>query len=605
MNPSWATRLKRNKWLPLAAVIGGVTLMFWHVLLEPASAWVSDGCMVDFQVTVGRLWLLQFHHYDLEELSRTVYMYYPTPVNLLSELGFLLDIILLVCTQVLFGQTMGYNVGVWLILVGLALAIYRCARCFELPPWFAAVAALVTLTAQPIADEVANGRLYQILAVATATLCLAEWPRLTTGSRQAAVRCGIWLAVTILAHAFTGQLVGLFVLGVAVVALVRANKEERGRLVEQLLWTGGAGFLVAVGPVIMLASNLPVGEKSIGMLSGYKDYYLKVQGTEDLVGSSPVDLIRMGMLPILPLALAAAALLVKKHRTATVFFMALLVGALLVVWGPYQRVVFPSWSSSFLPSQFNIPMPYLALRAVVPYFWRMLWLTRVALFANVAVGILAAVTLSWAYQALRNRPWQARGMVGLALLLTLVQPILDESLPLAHAHTLEATEGGAESAALMERIRNSPDVKALFLFEKALHLQRYFQRPVSMPKWMSGPGCDNRTLETCGHTFEAYVEMPPNLPEAEQIRIGLCYLKNNGTTHLLFAARKLQCRAGNYSAPKSAASIDAKEYEVKAVLRQVANLVDEGGGTELYELKTCKESPKAIASKLPQGAAAK
>ena len=596
MDQSWATRLQRTNWLPPAIIIAAVTLLFWDVLLEPASAWVGDGCMVDFQTTVGRLWLLQFHHYDFEELSRTVYLTYPAPVNLVSELGFLLDISLLVSAQVLFGQVLGYNIGVWLILVCLALAVYRCARCFELTPWFAAIASIITLSAQPIAEEVANGRHYQLLAVATATLCVAEWPKLVAGHRFAAVRCGIWLAVTVLAHAFTGQLVGVFILGVAVATLVRSSEGARGGLVEQLLWMGGATVLLASGPAIMLASHLPVGEESIGMLSGYEAYYLKVHRSTELLGVSPVELMRTGMLRILPLALAATALLVKSRRATVVFFLALFVGALLVVWGPYQRIAIPIPGSETL--EFSIPLPYLALRAVLPYFWRMLWLIRVVLFANVALGVLAAVTLSWAYWALRNRLWQARAVVGLAIFLSLAQSVAGGSTPLVHTHVLEATEDSAETAALMARIRNSPEVKAVFLIEKALHLQMLFERPVSMPKWIFAPDCNGRTLRNCGLSFAGFVEMPESSTPAERIRLGLCYLEERGVTHLLFAARKLQRPAGNYS-PESEAALDAEEDRVKAVLRQVAKLVDQGGGSEFYELQQCAESPKAKGAKLP------
>ncbi len=593
MNQSWTTRLENSSWLPLAVIIGGVTLLFWNVLLEPATAWIGDGCMVDFQTTVGRLWLLHFHHYDFQELSQTVYLTYPAPVNLVSELGFLLDISLMVSAQVLFGQILGYNIGAWLILVCLAMSVYSCARNFKLTPWFAATASLITLSAPPIAEQVAHGRHYQLLALAAATMCLAQWPLAVAGRRWAAVRCGIWLAVTVLAHAFTGELVGVFLLGVAVTAFVRASRSERRQLVEQSLWAGGAAGLVAAGPVIMLASHLPVGEESIGMFSGYEAYYLKIFLESELLGASPVELARIGFLRIVPFALAATAILVKERRATVLFFLALLLGALLVVWGPYQRVAIPvPWGDTL---DFRIPLPYVALRAVLPYFWRMLWLMRVTLFANVAVGILAAVTLSWVYHAMRNKPWHARSGIALAMTLTIAQPVASGILPIVHTHT----EAAPETAALMARIRNSPDVKAVFLIEKALHLQMLFQRPVAMPKWSFAPDCNGRTLHNCGSSFEGFVDMPQGLFPEEQIRLGLCYLKDRGVTHLLFAARELRRTAGTYS-PESEAAIDAGEDQVRTVLRQVARLADQAGRTELYELNSCIESPELRGAKLPE-----
>ena len=71
-------RLQHAAWLPVSALICATTLCFWHVLLQPTTAWVGDACSIDFQGTLQQLWLSRFHHYDLGELSHTVYLNYPT-----------------------------------------------------------------------------------------------------------------------------------------------------------------------------------------------------------------------------------------------------------------------------------------------------------------------------------------------------------------------------------------------------------------------------------------------------------------------------------------------------------------------------------------------
>ena len=596
MDRHWVTRLKRSAWLPPATLVAAVTLFFWHVLLRPTTAWVGDACSIDFQGTLQQLWLLRFHHYDLGELSRTVYMTYPIPVNLFSELGFILDVGLLAGMQAILGTVLGYNVGAWAILVGLGLAIYRCARQFDLTPWFAAIAALIAVSAEPVAIEVAFGRHYQILSLATATLCLAEWPRLTSGDRWASMRTGLWLAVTVFAHAFTGLLVGFFLLGVAVVAVWRAAAGQRKPLLAQLLWAGGATFLLAIGPVILQMNHLPSGEEGIGMLSGYEEYYRRVFQRPELRGLSPLRLVRSGLVRLLPLGLAAVALLVKSRRPAALFFTSLLVLSVVVVWGPYQRAFLPIPGSPQM--EIVVPLPYIALRAVLPYFWRLLWLERVVLFASVAVGILSGVTLAWAYRALRSTPLRARGAVVIALVLCLAQPVAHGALPLARSHVVEETEEGAAAAALLERVRTSADVKVVFSIARALHLQERFERPVSAPKWTYYVSCDNRTLDNCGRFFDSFVEMPHSLAAKERIRLGLCHLENAGTTHLLFFPRKLIRRAGFRHDPVKEAAVEAEQNRVREVLQQLAPLVDEGGGIQLYKLRACTESPKAKASGL-------
>ncbi len=339
MGHGWIARVVRSNRLPPAVLVGGVTLFFWHVLLRPTSAWVGDACEIDFQGTLQQLWLLRFHNYDIGEISRTIYMAYPTPVNLLSELGFLLDIGVLASMQALFGAILGYNIGALLLMVGLALAVYYCARRYGLPPWFAVVAGLLTVSAAPVAKELMAGRFYQILSLATATVCLAEWPRLTSGDRWAAIRTGIWLTVTVLAHAFTGQLIAVFLLVTAAATLLRTTKGQRKALLVQYLWAGGVLFVTAIGPVIIQLFYLPSGEESGGMFSGYEDYYLRVLNLQELVGLSPLHLVGLGHLRVAVLALATVALFLRRRQPGVPLFAGLFVSALFVVWGPYHHTV--------------------------------------------------------------------------------------------------------------------------------------------------------------------------------------------------------------------------------------------------------------------------
>lgn len=582
-------RLQHAAWLPVSALICATTLCFWHVLLQPTTAWVGDACSIDFQGTLQQLWLLRFHHYDLGELSHTVYLNYPTPVSLFSELGFVLDILLLASTQALFGSVLGYNLGAWVIFVGLALAIYHCARRFGLAPWFAALAALIAISAEPITLEIASGRLYQLVALATASACLAEWPLLASANRLAAIRMGVWLTLTILAHPFTGQLMALFLLVTSLVTLVRADGGARVILTRQFLWAGGATLLLATGPIVFQLAHMPSGEESQGMLSGYHEYYQRVLHLAELKGMAPWQLVGHGHLRIIVLALAAAGLFVRRYRPATFIFAGLFVGALLVVWGPYQHVIIP-----FLDGQelaFDIPLPYLALRATLPYLWRLLWLKRVLPFANLAMGMLAAMALSQLYLALRSRPFRAHLVVAVATALCLVQPLANRSLPLPRSLVIEELEEGPEAAALLARVKSSPEVGVVFSIARVLHLQERFEKPLSAPKWASFVSCDNRTLDDCGRLFESFVEMPDDLPAREKLRRGLCHLEQTGTTHLLFFPLRFIRHAGFRSDPAREATVAAEQDEIRGTLHELARLADEGGGVELYQLLPCNSSP--------------
>jgi hypothetical protein len=592
----WIDRVARSNWLPPATLVLGVTLFFWHILQRPVSAWVGDACSIDFQGTVQQLWLLRFHNFDLGELSRTVYMTYPTPVNLLAELGFLLDIGLLASMQALFGAILGYNIGAWVILVGLALAVYHCARRYGLSPWFAAVAGLITVSASPIAEELTSGRFYQILSLATATLCLAEWPKLTSGDRFAALRLGCWLTATLFAHAFTGQLIGVFLLVAAAITLCRIDRSNRRMLVFQYLRTSAVLFLLATGPALFQLSHLPSGEKNIEMLSGFGDYYHSVLQSRELEGLSPFQLLRQGHLRFIVVLLAAGALFNRSMRSVVLLFVGLLAGALFVVWGPYYSTTLSTVGAD--PISLNIPLPYLILRAVVPYFWRMLWLKRVVLFGNLALGILAAMTLSWAYYSWKDRMrrGQASLLVAIALFLSLLQPVATGFLPLHHTLAIPDGPGGLEAAALLERVRTSPEVKVVISMSRALHLQQMFEKPVSSPKWAHVVSCHNQTLSNCGWFFESFVPMPSSLPATEQIRLGLCHLEQEGTTHLLFFPKEMNTRNHIDNGSEEEALMQAQQEEIRGVLRRTADLVDAGGGIELFRLRKCEEAPAARSS---------
>ena len=598
MNRRWLMGWQQSAWLPLSTLIAAVTLCFWHILLQPTTAWVGDACSIDFQGTLQQLWLLRFHNYDFGELSQTVYLNYPIPVNLFAELGFLLDIALLACNQALFGSVLGYNLGAWMILVGLALAVYHCARRFRLSPWFAAAAALITVSAEPVSVEISSGRFYQLVSLALATLCLAEWPLLTSGRRGAAIRTGLWLTLTVLAHAFTGQLLAAFLLGAAVVTLARANQGERRDLVRQCLWAGATTLLLATGPIVFQMAHLPSGEGNQGMYLGYQEYYQRVLHVADLQGLSPLQLVSHGHLRIATLLLAAAALFIHRHRPAALLFAGLFIGALFVVWGPYQHISIPLLSGPEL--EFDVPLPYLAMRATLPYFWRLLWLKRVVLFANLAVGVLAAMTLSQLYVALRKRPVRAYLAVAIAALLCLLPPLLDGRLPLPRSVVVEELEDGPAAAAILARVQSSQEVKVVFSIARVLHLQERFEKPVSAPKWAKLVSCDNRTMENCGLLFGSFLEMPENLPAKEKLRRGLCHLQESGTTHLLFFPMRFIRHAGFRSDPATEIQVEGEQERIRSALRELARLEDEGGGIELYKLVRCGESSPVSLLELPE-----
>ncbi len=248
----------------------------------------------------------------------------------------------------------------------------------------------------------------------------------------------------------------------------------------------------------------------------------------------------------------------------------------------------------------DIPLPYLLLRTSLPYFWRLLWLELVVLFGNLALGILAAMTLAWAYSKLvaQQRPVWARSMVVGTLALCLLQPVLAGALPFRHSQGIQDGPRGAEAAALLERVRTSPEVEVVFSFRQALHLQEQFEKPVSAPKWSCCVSCNNQTVHSCGGFFDSFVEIPEDKGPIERLRLGLCYLQQTGTTHLLFFPREMITHSLLDRGSEEEAVLQAQQEEVRATLRQIADPVDSGGGVDLFRLRSCKETPRAKASGL-------
>jgi hypothetical protein len=600
-----AKQLITSRILPPVLLVVFATLCFSRTIPHLSSSYVGDVCAIDFQGTLQQLWLLQFHHFDVQALSNTTFMTYPTPVNLFAELGFLLDIGLLALLQALLGFVAGYNVAVWLLFTGLGLATWHCGRRFGLSPWFAALSGVLLLSAQGVLVEVAFGRHYQVLSLATATLAFAEWPRVVAGRRFAAVWLGVLCVITLFAHAFTGMVAALVLGTVAFVALWRGDDPARGHLLVQLGIVAATALVAAVAPVLVQMHHLPTGEEGIAMFTGYTEYYRRILSMDELEGMSPLDLVKYGRLRLVPLGLAVAALFAGRRIPVVSFFSAVLILALIIVWGPYQTLYLNN-VPGLTPQAVRIPLPYLGLRAVVPYFWRLLWLSRVALFANLAVALLAAWCLAWVNHALRDRKPVATVIAGAVLALAIAQPARDGKLLLPRTPSLALMSSeGRKAAEMLGRVRHDARVKVIYSFPRSLHLQRYHSRPLSSQKWTFEASCGDRSLENCARHFASFVEIAQGLSPQEEIRSGLCHLADTGTTHLLYVPRALLRTADFIVDGASEEAQRVEEAVLKATFSQMATEVDRGGEMALYRLERCPAAPAARASRaqspLPQG----
>lgn len=585
-----------RRWVPPVALIVATTLVFGRLALNLTHGFIGDLCAIDFQGTIQQLWLLSFHGLDLEALSSTTYLTYPTPVNLLAELGFLFDVGLIAAVQWVFGFVAGYNIGVWVIYCGLALATYLCARRFGLEPWAATFAGLVIATAQPVLIEVAFGRHYQVLSLATVALALAEWPLILAGRKSAAIRLGVWCTVTLLAHAFTGMVLGIVIVIAAGVALWRHCDGDCRGLVLRLLLAAGVALATALPPVLLQMNNLPSGEEGIGLFTGYSAYYLRVLQVSELQGMAPWTLVLYGRLRLLMLGLAILGILAFWRRPLGPLFLVVLLVAIAVVWGPYATINLANPGGT--PEVYEVPLPYLFFRTLVPYFWRLLWINRVVLFANLAVAILAASALAFVATNTRKWPWLTPVLAVVVLAIGMVRPYESGKLPLPESPVVsKVPDKGHEAATMLRRMGADPRIDVVYSYPRALHLQRHYQKPLAVVKWAFETMCGDRSLEQTAKHFSSFVDLPASQSPAEEIGAGLCHVQAKGATHLLYVPRHLLRTTSFYVPSEDDLAESVQEQILLKTFDALATPVDRGGGLVLYQLDPCETAPPARASR--------
>ncbi len=583
--PAWLRRVLGHPVLPPLTLVALGLFLFARVLLRLDSAWVGDTCKIDTQAMIQQLWLLRHHHYDVAELSRTVMPTFPTPTNLLAELGFLVDLGIFALLQALFGAVAGFNLAALAILVGLGLAIYHCARRFDLPPWAAAVAGGLMMTAHPVLREVVNGRYYLLLSVATTALCLAQWPQLLAGSRRAALLMGTWLALTTVIHGFSGVLVAIFLVPVTLIPLFQRRGRERTRLFGQVLLFAGATALAAAGPVLWQLANMPAGESGLGGFTSHAAYYMEVLGKPELEGRSLLRQLREQMVRTVPALLVLAMLPVRWGRRLKVVFIPILVGAVFVAWGPYQALAFHLPGTG--PVRLVVPMPYLLLRECVPYLWRFLWLARDTVFANVAVALLFAGALAalWDYRV--RAPALLRSLLALATLAAILSPVRTGQAPFRASSTLEA--GPAETAdalRLLERVSDNPEVEAVYPYPRSLQLHSYYARPIACSKWAQSFGCNGFNVEFLAAHFASFLDLARGTTAA-RVEEALCLLRRKGVSHLLYFGPPLLT---DLNPPPGGSRLVVRTDlvpPVRALFDRLMERADEGGSVVLYRLPEC------------------
>ena len=297
------------------------------------------------------------------------------------------------------GPTRGYNLGCLLTLASTGVAGARLARVAGASWKPALVGGLALQCSSYLACEVSQGRVGQAL-IAFLVLAFAELVRLSRGegTRWHPVMVGALAALTALSYWFYGLFLAFAALPFVLGGLARAPKTIAPRLMGAV-----ATCLVLCAPALWALAA--VGDDLAGLGRPYTADLVPVDWTQGKVGLAmamgdspypwwPLDNASIKGIQRRPglvlLGLVGLALWRAPKGTRWPWVCTLAIGWVLSL-GPWVRVAPRSW----LP----IPLPWLALDAIIPYFGRLWWPRRWEVVVLLATTPLVAL----AVQGVRRR----------------------------------------------------------------------------------------------------------------------------------------------------------------------------------------------------------
>ncbi len=328
----------------------------------------------------------------------------------------------------LLGPERGYDVACLVALATAGLGAYALARASRAGPAGALVAGAAVTASPWLLLELTQGRIAQVLVLAP-LLALAGLVRVRDGAGLGvAALAGLAVAASALTYWFAGLFVALGA-GALLAAPGAAPRRAAARgfaaaaLVAGLLCLPFAvplavDFAAQPGVARAVPEALDHGEWGRGSF-GLNVAIARAAGVAWPVYTGPADPVDLRLpLSVVILAVVGAALPADGPRRGR--WLALLGLGWALMLGPWPR----NPAGGLLP----VPLPWLALHELLPFFDRLWWPVRASVLAVPAVGLLAARGVGAVTGRLPARArWPAAG--GLAVLVLLEIGVAGAYLP--------------------------------------------------------------------------------------------------------------------------------------------------------------------------------
>jgi hypothetical protein len=414
--------------LPALFFLGWALLFTYPLLLH-----LGDGVILSSGDDAWlHLWDLWWANKSLVDLHTnpylTTYLYYPTGVNLVYHSLDILNGVLSIPLQSLFGLTASFNVLLLANLTFDGLAAYWLCLDRTGSTGAALVGGALFASAPLLGTSVNLGQLDEVTAWWLPLYIMALWraldcpgPRWRRGSgRRAVLYAGLCLVGASLATwYFTAGLAVftvLFALG-----YTAANRTTSERQADGAAWWQAAPKLVAIAGIfaVLLSPLLiaMIGERLSGATYMLPSYQTTIQNSADLAGLFLPGRTQVGSIDLhgsnVALGLVALALsllaLVRRWRAAWPVGLALL-GIVLMALGPHLQIG---------GTDTQLPMPY-ALLDNVPFIGASRQPLRFIATAGICLSLLAAFGTAYLLEVIKIPAWKAV-IVPALLLLSIVE----------------------------------------------------------------------------------------------------------------------------------------------------------------------------------------
>lgn len=391
-------------WLTAGLVGLAASLLYALPVLGPGILdWSSAYLGADDVDTWGTqwfYWLAGRRVLSGEPFAHTDLLFHPWGKDVyLHTGGNVLDAVLALPFRFLLGPVLGYNAFILAVLLSNGVCAMLLARELEAPPWAAGLLGTLWAFDPYVLAEVEGGRPTQAL-LAFLLLFWRDWLRLRRGpSWGAALRAGLWMALTGLCYWFYAIFSGLAAVLAGLWLLSRSTR--RRRLLPQLVGAGLLSLLLALPLAWPMLGAL--GEDAVpGVLavdgwglSGWApvtregweigvqlwDPWSRTTGFAVLDGGGIVYVAGPLATPVAFLGVGLAGLLLGRGPARGAAVLALLVG-LIVATGPALGGTGP------------VDLAYLALAELVPPVRRLWWPARGLVLVH--LGLLAGAALLFA-----------------------------------------------------------------------------------------------------------------------------------------------------------------------------------------------------------------